>query len=363
MLIKGLGPGGAERLLVESVRHHDPSLSLSVAYLVPQKRALVTELEHLGIKPQCIGSRSVFDPRWMLRLRRIIVGYGVDVAHVHSPVVAVGTRLVLATIPRERRPRLVTTEHNVWASHARPTRIADRLTASCDSAHLAVSSAVRSSMPARLRTRTEIVRYGVDLDRVYSAQAAREGVRAALGVTGDELVIGTVANLRSTKGYPDLLAAACLVVERFDRARFVAIGQGPLEDEIRRLHAGSGLGDRFTLLGYRADAIEVMSGFDVFCLASHHEGLPIALMEALALGIPIVATAVGGVPELVTDGHDAILVPAGQPEKLAEALIELLQNPERRSLLARHAREHGRGLSVEHAIRRVEALYRTLCAT
>ena len=85
--------------------------------------------------------------------------------------------------------------------------------------------------------------------------------------------------------------------------RFVAAGRGPLEDELRAQKDRLGLGDRFTFLGYRADAVRVMAAFDVFCLASHYEGLPIALMEALALGLPVVATDVGGVAELVTDGQ------------------------------------------------------------
>ena len=359
-LIKGLGPGGAERLLVSSALHRGAGLSSSVAFLLPHKVALVNELERLGVETRCIGSRSVLDPRWLLRLRRLLTTSPVDVVHVHSPVVAVGTRLVLHTIPRGRRPRLVTTEHNVWASHARLTRAADALTASLDDAHIAVSAAVRDSMPARLREQTQVVRYGIELDRIASASAARADVRAALGISAEELVIGTVANLRATKGYPDLVAAASLVAERCDRVRFIAIGQGPLETEIRQLHAESGLGDRFRLLGYRADALEVMSGFDVFCLASHHEGLPIAMMEALALGIPIVATSVGGVPELVTGGLDAVLVPPRRPELLADALVELLEDPDRRAALAQRSRERRDELSVEHAVRRVEALYRKL---
>lgn len=361
-LIKGLGPGGAERLVVSSARHRDPKLALCVAFLLPHKTALVPELEALGVVTTCIGSRHVSDIRWLVRLRHLILEQGVDVVHVHSPVVAVGTRLVLRTIPRRRRPRLVTTEHNVWASHARATRLADALTADLDDAHLAVSVAVRDSMPTRLRDHTQVLRYGVELERVRGAATARSRMRAELGIAEDELVVGTVANLRATKGYPDLLAAAADVLARVDRARFIAVGQGPLEAEIRELHAELGLGDRFRLLGYRADALEVMSGFDVFCLASHHEGLPIAIMEALALGLPIVATAVGGVPEIVTDGRDAVLVPPRQPAIFADALVRLLEDPDRRAALARHAVKRGADLSVEHAIRHVEALYEQLVA-
>jgi glycosyltransferase involved in cell wall biosynthesis len=106
-----------------------------------------------------------------------------------------------------------------------------------------------------------------------------------------------------------------------------------------------------------------MSAFDVFCLASHHEGLPIAMMEALALGLPVVATDVGGIPELVTDGVDGVLVPAKQPTVLADALVALLGDAPRRSRFSHRATKRAEELSVVDAVRRVESLYRQLVAS
>src|SRR5690606_38476751 len=138
----------------------------------------------------------------------------------------------------------------------------------------------------------------------------RAVARELIGVDPGDLVVGTVANLRSTKGYPDLIEAARSVTESEPRARFVSIGQGPQRDELEALRDAAGLGDRFRFLGFRPDASRLMAGFDVFCLASHHEGLPLALMEALVLGVPVVVTDVGGVGELVTDRQEGSLVPA-----------------------------------------------------
>ena len=165
---------------------------------------------------------------------------------------------------------------------------------------VAVSSAVRASMPARLQASTEVVRHGIDVDAVAAKLADRDAVRRELGLDG-RLVVGTVANMRATKGWPDLLAAARQVLDEVPDAVFLAVGQGPMEEEIHHLHEQLGLGDRFRLLGFRPDAVRIMAGCDLFCLASHHEGLPIAVMEAMALGLPIVATDVGGLAELVVD--------------------------------------------------------------
>ena len=170
--------------------------------------------------------------------------------------------------------------------------------------------------------------HGIDVDTVRAELPNRDAVRSELGIRPDEIVIGTVANLRWEKGYDVLLdaAAKCHTV-RGQPVRFVAVGQGPYEPEIRARHAALGLGDRFLFLGFRRDATRVMTVFDVFTLASRHEGLPVALMEAMALGIPVVATAVGGVPDVVVASD--ILVPADDSDALASGLQEAVQAKDR----------------------------------
>ncbi len=279
--------------------------------------------------------------------------------HAHSPIAAAGARVAIRTIPARRRPRIVTTEHNVWSTHVRLTRWADASTAHLDDAHLAVSAAVRDSLPVRLRDRTEVIRHGIDVPAVSAQRANRADVRRELGLDGRR-VVGTVANLRATKGWPDLLAAARSVLDAVDDAQFVAVGQGPLEAEVTRLHAELGLGDRFRLLGYREDAIRVMAGCDVFCLASHHEGLPVAMMEAMALGLPVVATDVGGLREVVTDGVHGRLVPSRRPDLLARALTEVLTDDAARAAMAAHVDAIVDQLSADTSIRRLESIYRSM---
>jgi len=357
-LIKGLGPGGAERLLVAHARLRDPArVHGRVAYLLPWKDTLVPEFAAIGIETGCLGARRSWDPTWTWRLRRTLATAPVDIVHVHSPLAAIGVRLVARTLPRAQRPRIVTTEHNVWTSHARATSSMNAATAGLDDARTAVSAAVRDSMPARLRSDTEVVHYGVDVAGVRTALAARTAMRRELGVADDAILVGTVANLRRNKAYPDLLAAARTVCDASERVHFVAVGQGPLEAEIRAEHARLGLGDRFVLLGYRDDATRVMAACDVFCLASHYEGLPIALMEALALGLPVVATDVGGIREIVTDGEEGLLVPPGAPEQLAGALLRVVDDGALRARLADAAARTGDRLDIEAAIRRTEAVY------
>jgi glycosyltransferase involved in cell wall biosynthesis len=223
---------------------------------------------------------------------------------------------------------------------------------------LAVSAAVRDSMPPAIRARARVVRQGIDTAKVRAAAPARDAMRETLGVPSGVLLVGTVANLRATKGYPDLMHAARMVLDELEDVMFVSVGRGPLESELRAMHAQLELGDRFQLLGHRPDGVRVMSAFDIFCLPSHYEGLPLALMEALALGLPVVATRVGGLAELVTDGRDAVLVPPRDPEQLAAALLALLRDPRRRAEMSRCALQTAETLNIEHTVREVEAVYR-----
>jgi glycosyltransferase involved in cell wall biosynthesis len=353
-LIKGLGPGGAEQLLVEHASIGDrASVEYEVAYLLPWKRQLVPTLAALGVTAHCLDVRSVADPRWVVRLRRLVRRGRPDVVHIHSPAVATMARPMLRMLPR--RPAVVYTEHNRWPSHRLPTRVANRLTGRLDDATVAVSEAVRSSM-GRAGRHVEVVRHGVDLERVRSHLKAREATRAGLGVAPDQVLVVTVANLRASKGYPYLLAAARSVLDSGSGLRFVAAGQGPLEADLRALHDRLGLDDRFQFLGYVPQAAQVIAAADVFALASVHEGLPVAVMEALALGVPVVATRVGGLPEVVEPGESGLLVEPGDAEALAAGL-RALGDPATRSRLGEGARRRGEALASADGVRRLDRLY------
>jgi glycosyltransferase involved in cell wall biosynthesis len=364
-VVKGLGPGGAERLLCATAAERDRQLfDYEVAYVLPWKNHVVPQLTDSGVVVHCVGSgtgrlRPLLDARWVVRLRRLIRSRGYDVVHVHSPLVASVVRPLVRSLGR-RRPKLVSTEHNGWDTFAAPTRLVNRLTYGLDDAHLAVSEEVRASVSERRRDRVEVVIHGIQVEAVRAAGAERAAVRAELGVTDHDVVIGTVANYTAQKAYPNLFAAARAAVDAEPRLRFVAVGQGQLEAEIKAEHQRLGLGNRFQLLGYRPDAVRVLAGCDVFTLASHYEGLPVALMEALAVGLPVVVTAVGGIPDAISDGTEGILVPPGRPDQLTDAYLRLAKDERLRAELADAASRRAVDFDVRRAVGRIETIYRTL---
>jgi glycosyltransferase involved in cell wall biosynthesis len=360
-LIKGLGPGGTETLLAAAaVARNTEHFDYSVAYLVPEKTALVPTLQAAGVRVTCFDARGPGDLRWARRLRRHLTEQPVDIVHAHSPLVAGVARIVARALPRRVRPVTVSTEHNIWAAYAAPTRLLNAATYSLDQAHFAVSEEVRRSMPDWWGRRTETAVHGIAVDEVRTHQHHRARMRAELGVAPDECLAVTIANYRRHKDYATLFAAARVVRDRHVPVRFAAIGQGPLADEVLAEHARSGLGEDFRLLGYRPDALDVLTAADLFVLSSRQEGLPVALMEALVLGLPVVATAVGGIPEGVSDGVEGLLVSPGSPRDLADAIAKVATDTTLRARMAESAAQRGKQFDVTRVVRRYEERYRDL---
>jgi glycosyltransferase involved in cell wall biosynthesis len=170
-------------------------------------------------------------------------------------------------------------------------------------------------------------------------------------------VVGTIANFKAHKGYPYLLQAAVRVRERVPNVRFVVVGQGPLEDEVKREAAALGVSDTFVFTGFREDVPRLASIFDLFVLSSIHEGLSIALLEAMSLGIPAVVTSVGGLPEVVEDGQQGYLVPPRDPRALAARISELLVDEQTRSEMGGRAAQRAAGFDIRNSVRRAETIY------
>jgi glycosyltransferase involved in cell wall biosynthesis len=200
--------------------------------------------------------------------------------------------------------------------------------AACDRV-IAVSRAISSVVEAGGvgAARLRLVYEGVP-DR-----EAAEGGRAALlalGVPAGVPVLGNVAALTGHKDHATLVEAMARLRPRFPEARLVIAGEGELRPALEARVRDRGLGDRVVFAGFRRDLDQLLPAFSVFCLSSRLEGLGTSLLDAMAFGLPVVATAAGGIPEAVEDGVSGRLVPPGDPGTLAEALAELLGDDERR---------------------------------
>lgn len=361
-LAKGLGRGGAERLLAQAIPHVDRSrFDVEVAYLLPWKDALVPEIEGYGTKVHCLRAGHAFDPRWVGRLRGLVKDGDYGIVHTHAPYPALGARLALA----RPGPILVHTEHNVWQRYRRLTGWANARTIERNAAVIAVSEAVAESIKARRDNAgqgagppVEVLVHGIDPARSIAKSADSSArARVILGLDEGEAVVGTVGNFTPKKDHLMLIAAFASLARAKPGVRLVLVGTGPLERTLRDSVQRHGLTARVTFAGSRDDVLEVLPAFDVFALSSLHEGLPIALLEAMAAGLPCVATRVGGVHEVVTDGQGGLLVPPGDPAGFATALATLLDDADLRARMGGLSRARVADLDAAPAVSRLQEIY------
>ena len=352
--IKGLGIGGAEKLISEAVDFWNrDEFDYRVAYFLPWKDQLVAELTDAGVQIDMIGSERGMDVGAPSRLRRLIASTEASLVHVHSPAVGVLARTV-SPVP------VVYTEHNVVDSYRQPTRTLNRLTYRRNAAVIAVSDAVAESLLSFPGPAPRVIRNGVHC-HVTPDEAA--GVRRELGV-GDRPFVVHVGNIRPYKGHRNLIAAAGIIRESVDDVLVVSAGveknpgdQAALQAEIEE----SDLVDTVRLLGRREDARALLAAADVVVNPSDVEGLPIVVLEAMALGRPIVATSVGGVPTIVRDRDTGLLVPPSDPGALAGGVVELLADRALAISLGGASQQLvDEEFSLEAMVTAVEDVYRTV---
>ncbi len=361
LAIKSLGHGGAERLLVDTLAAGDHDcFHYEVAYTLTTEDAFASVLGSHGTPVHNLGATGNLDLRWLAALRRLLLSGEFDILHFHLPYTAALGRLVVASLPRSRQPVTLYTEHSLWNKVVAPVRLLNRTTITLDRGLIAVSPAAYEALPRALRRRAQVVVHGVDLStsRATDGERSRREVRAELGIGAGEVLVVTVANLRSEKGYDVLLDAAHETDRRGLALQFAAAGQGVLKDVLTEQQHQLGLDDRFRFLGHRPDALRLIAAADIFVLPSRQEGLPVALMEAMSVGAAIVATAVGGVPEVIADGVNGLVVPPDDPVALANALERLGSDSDLRRRLGAQALIDSEVFDVARSSREIEDVYR-----
>jgi glycosyltransferase involved in cell wall biosynthesis len=208
-----------------------------------------------------------------------------------------------------------------------------------------------------------VIPLGLDLDRLFESEGSRGLVRRELGVEDGRPLVGMVARLVPIKRHEDFVAACGLVAARVPDALFLVVGDGERRAEIEGLVRRQGLAERVRFLGWRKDLDRIYADLDVVVLASGNEGSPVALIEAMAAARPVVATRVGGVPDLVDHGVNGLLVRPGDVSAAAEAIVTLLGTPAGRRAMGEAGRRRVRDThSVDRLVGDVERLYAELVA-
>lgn len=372
-VITSLTYGGAERELVQvASRLSRRGWPVEVVSMLPPD-ALVDELEAAGVVVGHLGmARGRASLGAFVRFLRLLEARPPAILHgfmVHANLL---TRLARLFSPL---PVVISTVQNVWEG-SRAREWAYRLTDPLADLTTQVSRAGAELYRNRALVRAEkleVVVNSVDVERFRPDAAAREEARAELGLAAEDFLWLAVGRLEPQKDYPNLLQALARLAAREaspGRWQVAVAGQGPLAAELAAESARLGLGGRLRFLGLRRDVPRLLAAADAFVLPSAWEGTPLALLEALAAGLPAVATAVGGNAEVLAGlepgraSEPSWLVPAADPSALAGALERMMRLPtaERRALGEAGRRSVAAGYGLEATADRWEAIYRRLLA-
>jgi glycosyltransferase involved in cell wall biosynthesis len=371
-MVDGIGSaGGGEGIAKEIATHLDPAkfdVSFCATRWVPGPEAepALAELRAAGVDFHGLERGSRLDLRPWRELVSAARRSGVDVLHTHK----VGSNLWGALLsPLIGNAVFVAHEHT-WSYEGDPRRIfLDReLIARRADAFVAVSREDQRRMIEIERVapaKTRFIANGIP--PFPPADPARD-VRAELGLGADQSIVGVVATLRPQKALDVLLRAVPLVREQVPDATVLIVGGadevgGPEEQRLHTVAAELGLGDEVRFLGERFDVPDLVAAFDVAALSSDFEGSPLSVMEYMEAGKPVVATRVGGLPDLVEDGVNGLLVEPQDPAALAAALVEVLRDPERAVRMGEAGRRRRREeFSIEATARKVGELYEELYA-
>lgn len=362
-LIDSLTWGGAESLLGDlAVGAPSAGIELSVGYLKDiDESPSARRLEGLGITPTLIGTGRLRDPASLHMVKEHVAAAAPDVLHTHLP-----TADVLGGIAARRlRIPAVSTIHVIGRAVTDPPGVRTVLKAQgtafarrcADARVIAVSEAARAAYLARYWERADrvvTIHNGIAPPR---PERSREQVRAELGLSEQAFVAAIVTVLREGKGHEVAIEAVGRLRSRHPELTLLIVGDGPDRPRIAGLAAP--LGDRAILTGHRHDVPELLGAVEVLLHPTDMDAFPTTLLQAGAAGLPVVATAVGGIPEIVTPGEGGLLIaPPAEAGALGQALERMIDEPELRRGMGAAARRRFEGeFSAERWAARLRALY------
>jgi glycosyltransferase involved in cell wall biosynthesis len=361
-LIETTEPGGAETMLLKIATGLDKEFFSLGGVLGPGW--ISAELERRNIPVFYLPLRRSFDLGWVKRLQRIIRERQVRLVHSHE-----FTTNCYATLAAKNEgiPIICTVHGKNYYPERYYRRTAYRWVAKNASAFVAVSDDLKRFLHRRLRIsnkRIRTVANGIEAEQFDDPCLDREKIRRQLGIRNDTVVIITVAALSAVKGHADLLVAAKEVMRCQKNVMFLIVGEGPLETDLRRLSEELGVSPAVRFLGFRDDVPALLRASDIFTLTSYSEGQPVSVLEAMASGLPLIATAVGGTPELVAEGVNGHLVQPRCPRVLADTICRLARDSaSRRSLGEAGCALVRKEFSVKRMIAEYAAIYREFLPT
>jgi len=337
-VVESLHVGGLERVVIDLVLQQSASDQQCMVICLFEKGALHNELENANIPVVCCHKKQTLDLSAVRRMAAIINDFGADVVHTHNMSCNYYAALALWKKPEIR---LINTRHGIGDMPRKQRWIfglslfrTQFLIGVCNQA----TALLKKRFPMFQR-KMKTIPNGIVLERhPPRSEKQHQNLTRSLGWPEDSLMITIVARLNPVKNHKLLLEAFSRLQQDIPLARLVIIGDGKLRTNLEHLAHRLDIMDKVRFLGDRRDVAHLLAGMDLFVLSSIEEGHSISLIEACAAGLPIIATAVGGTPEIVKDNINGLLTESSNTDELAAKMRTLLQNKEKRENFGRNGR-------------------------
>lgn len=364
LLTVGLDVGGTEEQILEIASRLDRSRFEVVVCCLKKEGIVARELRERGVRVISLGGKATWDARVLYRLMSLIRSERPDAIHAFLSFANLASRLTGRLL---RVPVLISSyrDREIWKHWSH--RLADRMTIGWAHAATCCSEAVRQFVVSMVGDKEEkfiTIHNGVDIAR-FNISAA--WTKTDLGLREGLPVVGTVCRLyEPKKGLTVLLQALARLAERtgFPPCQLLIVGGGPAYKQLRDRCVRLNLSRWVVFAGMRRDIPRILPLMEVFVMSSLYEGFGIAIVEAMAASRPVIASAVGGIPEIVVHGETGLLVPPGDSTALAEAINDLLSHPEKAVVFGMCGRQRAlERFSIESVVKRHEELYEALVRT
>ena len=361
-IIKSLGRGGAEMLLPETLRQHDKQkFDFHYIYFLPWKNQMVSAIEEEGGKVVCIPAKN--NARILLGVRKIaayVRRHNIQLIHCHLPWAGIAARIVgrMTGVP------VVYTEHNKWERYHKLTYLLNKFTFGSQQRVIAVSAEVANSIKTnygKAKPLVQVVANGTDTLKYSRTENSGNDIRAALNIPATATVIGITCVFRVQKRLGTWLQIAQALHAKHPDTYFIIVGDGPLCEEIHAKAKALGTDKYVFFAGLQTETRPYFTAMDIFMMSSEFEGLPIALLEAMSMNCVPACTAAGGIPEVIKDGENGLLVPVQEPMQLVERLSALIQQPGEVTKMKQAARETViNAFSMKKMVGELETIYNDL---
>jgi sugar transferase (PEP-CTERM/EpsH1 system associated) len=370
LVTSNLKGGGAEQCVVTLANQLYEHNWRPVVISLGVSGALTARIRDEGIPVVVLNKRQGNDPRMPLALARVLRRLRVDVVHANNWSTLmesmVGARLAgVRSVVHTQHGLHFETRASQHGPHRRARLVAQRLIARFLTHIVAVSPEVRQALLHEWQVpedKVSVILNGIPFESHPLARAERDARRRQLGFGHTDFLVGTMGFFRPVKDFPTLVQAMARVHANAPQARLVFIGDGPGRADLEMLVRRMGLDHIVRFLGWRTDTAAILPCLDVFSLCSLSEGISLALLEAMAAGVPVVATRVGGNPLVVQDGETGWLVPPRTADVTADAILALLRDPMTRCAMGRQGRDRAKKMfSVERMARDYERVYWAAC--